>query len=48
MQNEEDRNIELISRYLAGQLPRAEAEEFRQRLKDPSFQQEVELQRELA
>lgn len=48
MQNEEDRNIELISNYLAGQLPGAEAEEFRQRLKDPSFQQEVELQRELA
>lgn len=48
MQNEEDRNIELISRYLAGRLPGAEAEEFRQRLKDPSFQEEVDLQRELA
>lgn len=48
MQNEEDRNIELISRYLAGQLPGAEAEEFRQRLNDPSFQEEVGLQRELA
>ncbi len=48
MLNEEEERLELISRYLLGRLSVAEEKEFQRRMKDPSFQQELALQKEIA